>query len=147
MRDHPSQEQLELYVLDALSEGESLTVEIHVSECEACARRLAREASLELAFGLVAQGGFASSAARCEARAAASSPARGRGLEPEASHARAARMRRVAGGLGAACAMAMCALLWLGRAKADDRAPDPQLTSAHDAEGYAPASVDRLDGG
>ena len=150
MREHPSSEQLQLYVLDALSEGEALTVELHVSECRPCTRRLAREASLELALGLIAEGGFSSSrdgsSADEEPVAAilsASHAARaGRHLQARASW-------RWVGGLGVA--MAMCALLWLGPARADDRLPDgvagAAMNAARDAEGRAPVAVDHLDGG
>jgi anti-sigma factor RsiW len=144
MREHPTTEQLELYVLDALSRGETLTVELHVAECAPCARRLAREASLELALDLVAEGGFA---ARADAAREPARPSRPRG-------ARATALRapwRLAGGVGAAFAVAMCGLLWLGRAHADDRAAEPTMSAARDAEGHVtpttPPLADRLDGG
>lgn len=137
MREHPSAEQLELYVIDCLSEGESLTVELHVAECEACAAALAREARIESAFDLLAE--------RVEASVVREIPVVAERAPLAARSPRATL--RLAGGIGAAFAMAACALLWLGPARADEHVQDAHVSAAHDAEGHMPIATDRLDGG
>jgi anti-sigma factor RsiW len=134
MREHPSAEQLELYVIDALSEGESLTIELHVSECAACAAALAREARIEGALDVLA------------AHVVARESAVGAERRPLAARSPRATLR-LAGGIGAALAMAACALLWLGPARADEHVQDTHVSAARDAEGHVPAAADHLDGG
>ncbi len=113
---HVSQRALEGYVIGALSELECAELEAHVIECEACAARLAREASLELAFTAVAA----------------------RGEE------RPRRVHLIAPALGATLAMAAAVLLWvLPRGEASEQHPqtaDDQAPSVVDTYGDASAT-------
>lgn len=127
MSAHVSQSALEGYVIGAISELECAELEAHVTECESCAARLAREASLELAFTAVA--------ARSEER-------------PR-------RVHLIAPAVGATLAMAAAVMLWvLPRGEtseqhpqtADDQAPIVVDTYADAAPGFTASLETQVDG-
>jgi hypothetical protein len=76
--DHPLESTFESFVIGALAEGESAAFVAHVSECDACAKKLEGEAQAELGMYEVASAakGAAEVAAKGDAKVAAKGDAK-----------------------------------------------------------------------
>ena len=132
---HATSAELELWVLGGLDPERAAAVEEHCTSCEACARALAGEARLEVAFEQVAQA--------CPARA---------GNDERAPALVAARpVRAAAYGAAGLVAMAAAVLLWFGRAAATPATSGEGTAAAghHSMQDGAilDARNDALDGG
>lgn len=125
-RRHATSAELELYVLGALDPERAAVVEEHCASCDACARALAGEASLEVAFEQVAR--------RAERAPVVMRP-----------------VRAAAYGTAGLVAMAAAVLLWFGRAAATPTATgEGSAAAAHHAMqdgAILDAKNDALDGG
>ena len=123
---HATSAELELYVLGGLDPERVAVVEEHCASCDACARALAGEARLEVAFEQLAQ---------------------------HAEHAPAVvrPVRAAAYGAAGLVAMAAAVLLWFGRAAATPTTTGEGTAAAahHSMQDGAilDAKNDALDGG
>jgi len=123
---HATSAELELYVLGGLDPERAAVVEEHCASCDACARALAGEASLEVAFEQVAR--------RAE----------------RAPVVVARPMRAAAYGAAGLVAMAAAVLLWFGRAAATQTTGEGTAAAAHHSMqdgAILDARNDALDGG
>jgi len=122
---HATAEELELYVLGALDAGLTGPLEAHCAVCDACAKALAGEATLEMAFEQVA---------RRTVRVHAARPVRALGY-----------------GAAGMLAMAAAVLLWMGRAPTTAAGAGEGTASARHATmddgAILDARNDALDGG
>ena len=122
---HATSAELELYVLGGLDPERAAVVEEQCASCDACARALAGEASLEVAFEQVA-------------RSAERAPAVARPV------------RAAAYGAAGLVAMAAAVLLWFGRAAATQTTGEGTASAAHHSMqdgAILDAKNDALDGG
>ena len=132
---HATSAELELYVLGGLDPERAAVVEEHCASCDACARGLAGEARLEVAFEQVARAERAPVAAR----------RRGGEAVPVLGGLRAA-----AYGAAGLVAMAAAVLLWFGRAAATPTTGEGTAAAAHHTMqdgAILDARTDALDGG
>jgi anti-sigma factor RsiW len=124
---HATSAELELYVLGGLDPERAAVVEEHCASCDACARALAGEASLEVAFEQVAR--------RAE----------------HAPVAVARPVRAAAYGAAGLVAMAAAVLLWFGHAAATQTTGEGTAAAAHHHAmqdgAILDAKNDALDGG
>jgi anti-sigma factor RsiW len=122
---HATSAELELWVLGGLDPERAAVVEQHCASCDACARALAGEASLEVAFEQVAR--------RAEHAPAVVRP-----------------VRAAAYGAAGLVAMAAAVLLWFGRAAATPATGEGTAAAAHHTMqdgAILDAKNDALDGG
>jgi anti-sigma factor RsiW len=122
---HATSAELELYVLGGLDPERAAVVEEHCASCDACARALAGEASLEVAFEQVAR--------RAESAPVVVRP-----------------VRAAAYGAAGLVAMAAAVLLWFGRAAATPTTGEGTAAAAHHSMqdgAILDAKNDALDGG
>jgi anti-sigma factor RsiW len=122
---HATSAELELYVLGGLDPDRAAVVEEHCASCDACARGLAGEARLEVAFEQVAR--------RVERAPVVARP-----------------VRAAAYGAAGLVAMAAAVLLWFGRAAATQTTGDGTAAAAHHSMqdgAILDARNDALDGG
>jgi anti-sigma factor RsiW len=122
---HATLAELELYVLGGLDPERAAVVEEHCASCDACARGLAGEARLEVAFEQVAR--------RAESAPAVVRP-----------------VRAAAYGAAGLVAMAAAVLLWFGRAAATPTTGEGTAAAAHHSMqdgAILDAKNDALDGG
>jgi anti-sigma factor RsiW len=120
---HATSAELELYVLGGLDPERAAVVEEHCASCDACARALAGEARLEVAFEQVA-------------RRVESAPV--------------VRVRAAAYGAAGLVAMAAAVLLWFGRAAATSTTGEGTAAATHHSMqdgAILDAKNDALDGG
>ncbi|HEX8795195.1 MAG TPA: zf-HC2 domain-containing protein [Polyangiaceae bacterium] len=124
---HATPAELELYVLGGLDPERAAAVEEHCASCEACARGLAGEARLEVAFEQVARNAE----------------------RPPVVVARP--VRAAAYGAAGLVAMAAAVLLWFGRAAATPASGEGTAAAAHHHSmqdgAILDAKNDALDGG
>ena len=122
---HATSAELELYVLGGLDPDRAAVVEEHCASCDACARGLAGEARLEVAFEQVAR--------RVERAPVVARP-----------------VRAAAYGAAGLVAMAAAVLLWFGLAAATQTTGDGTAAAAHHSMqdgAILDARNDALDGG
>jgi anti-sigma factor RsiW len=133
---HATSAELELYVLGGLDPERAAMVEEHCATCDTCARALAGEARLEVAFEQVAR--------RAEHAPIIARP-RGDEAGPVVGGLRAA-----AYGAAGLVAMAAAVLLWFGRAAATATTGEGTAAAAHHSMqdgAILDAKNDALDGG
>ena len=123
---HATSAELELYVLGGLNPEQAGAVEEHCASCDACARALAGEARLEVAFEQLA-------------------------LRAERAPAVVRPVRAAAYGAAGLVAMAAAVLLWFGHAAATPASGEGSTAAAahHSMQDGAilDAKNDALDGG
>jgi anti-sigma factor RsiW len=122
---HATSAELELWVLGGLDPERAAVVEEHCASCDACARALAGEARLEVAFEQMAR--------RAERAPAVMRP-----------------VRAAAYGAAGLVAMAAAVLLWFGRAAATPTTGEGTAAAAHHSMqdgAILDARNDALDGG
>jgi anti-sigma factor RsiW len=130
---HATSAELELYVLGGLDPERAAVVEEHCASCDACARGLAGEARLEVAFEQVVR-------RACPARAETG----------DRAPVVARPVRAAAYGAAGLVAMAAAVLLWFGRAAATPTTGEGTAAAAHHSMqdgAILDARNDALDGG